>query len=65
VVRGGVTDPGPTHTRGTPPNVVETDAVTFFRLCTGRTTWAEATRAGLVAASGLRADLSEMLPLLA
>lgn len=65
VVRGGVTDPGPTHTRGTPPNVVETDAVTFFRLCTGRTSWADALASGRVAASGLRADLSEMVPLLA
>ena len=65
VLRGGVTDPGPTHTRGTPPNVVETDAVTFLRLCTGRTSWPAALAAGKVAASGLRADLAEMLPLLA
>ena len=64
-VRGGVVDPGPTHTRGTPPNVVETDAVTFLRLCTGRTTWTNALASGAVAASGLRADLSEMVPLLA
>ncbi|MGI3779455.1 MAG: sterol carrier family protein [Janthinobacterium lividum] len=64
-VRDGVLDPGPTHTRGTPPNVVETDAVTFFRLCTGRTAWDVALRSGVVAASGLRADLSEMVPLLA
>ena len=63
-VRGGVLDPGPTHTRGTPPNVVETDAVTFFRLCTGRTTWDDALASGVIAASGLRADLSEMVPLL-
>ena len=64
-VRGGVLDPGPTHTRGTPPNVVETDAVTFFRLCTGRTAWDDALGSGRIAASGLRADLSEMVPLLA
>ena len=63
-VRDGVLDTGPTHTRGTPPNVVETDAVTFFRLCTGRTSWDEALRSGVIAASGLRADLSEMVPLL-
>jgi uncharacterized protein (TIGR03083 family) len=63
-VRDGVLDPGPTHTRGTPPNVVETDAVTFFRFCTGRTTWDDALASGRVAASGLRADLSEMVPLL-
>lgn len=64
-VRDGVLDPGPTHTRGTPPNVVETDAVTFFRICTGRTSWADALASGVIAASGLRADLSEMVPLLA
>ncbi len=64
-VRDGVLDPGPTHTRGTPPNVVETDAVTFFRLCTGRTAWSDALTSGVIAASGLRADLSEMVPLLA
>lgn len=57
-------DPGPTHTRGTPPNVIETDAVTFLRLATGRTTWSEAMATGRVHASGLRADLSGVLPLL-
>jgi uncharacterized protein (TIGR03083 family) len=63
-VQCGLGDPGPTHTRGTPPNVVETDAVTFLRLATGRTMWADAVRAGAVHASGLRADLSRALPLL-
>jgi hypothetical protein len=55
---------GPPHTRGTPPNVVETDPVTFLRLSTGRTGWADAVAAGQVAASGNRADLSAQLPLL-
>ncbi len=63
-VQCGIGDPGPTHTRGTPPNVVETDAVTFFRLATGRTTWSEAMTTGRVHASGLRADLAGVLPLL-
>lgn len=63
-VQCGVGDPGPTHTRGTPPNVVETDAVTFLRLATGRTDWPAAVSAGTVRASGLRADLSTVLPLL-
>ena len=63
-VQCGLGDPGPTHTRGTPPNVVETDALTFLRLATGRMSWAEAVRAGAVHASGLRADLSSALPLL-
>jgi hypothetical protein len=56
---------GPRHTRGTPPNVVETDAVTWLRLATGRTSWASAVRDGAVSASGPRADLSEYLPLAA
>ncbi|MDQ1729976.1 MAG: hypothetical protein QOK10_135 [Pseudonocardiales bacterium] len=55
---------GPRHTRGTPPNVVETDALTFLRLATGRLQWAEAVADLAVAASGNRADLSEQLPLL-
>ena len=55
--------PGPRHTRGTPPNVVETDAATWLRLVTGALTWAEAVDQGKVSASGNRADLSELLPL--
>jgi uncharacterized protein (TIGR03083 family) len=55
---------GPRHTRGTPPNVVETDPVTFLRLATGRADWHQVLAAGQVRASGLRADLSEQLPLL-
>jgi hypothetical protein len=53
---------GPRHTRGTPPNVVETDPLTWFRLATGRLGWAEALRAGVVRASGARSDLSAYLP---
>jgi hypothetical protein len=55
---------GPRHTRGTPPNVIETDPLTFLRLATGRLAWAGAVADGLVRASGNRADLSEQLPLL-
>ncbi|NUP02016.1 MAG: hypothetical protein HOV96_03315 [Nonomuraea sp.] len=55
--------PGPRHTRGTPPNVVETDAHTWLELALGRLTWDEAVERGSVAASGSRADLSEHLPL--
>lgn len=54
---------GPRHTRGTPPNVVETDPLTWLRLATGRTEWAEAVDAARVSASGERADLSALLPL--
>ncbi len=49
---------GPRHTRGTPPNVVETDPVTWLRLATGRADFADAVAAGAVRASGNRADLT-------
>ena len=52
---------GPTHTRGTPPSVVETDPLTFLRLATGDLTWAQAT-AGGVRISGVHADLSDVFP---
>ncbi len=54
---------GPRHTRGTPPNVVETDAATWLRLATGMQTWEDAVAGGAVAASGNRADLGAVLPL--
>lgn len=56
--------PGPRHTRGTPPNVVETTPVTWLRLATGRLAWRDALESGAVIASGSRADLSPYLPLL-
>jgi uncharacterized protein (TIGR03083 family) len=55
---------GPRHTRGTPPNVVETDPVTWVRLATGRLHWRDATADGRIAASGERADLSPWLPVM-
>jgi hypothetical protein len=55
---------GPRHTRGTPPNVVETDAETFLLLATGDLGFAEAVAAGRVRASGVRADLTPYLPLI-
>jgi len=55
--------PGPRHTRGTPPNVIETDPLTWIALATGRTAWTQAVAAGAVQASGPRADLSGYLPL--
>jgi len=56
--------PGPRHTRGTPPNVVETDPLTWIMLAVGRMSWAEAVASGSVMASGLRADVSAHLPLM-
>ena len=63
-VQCAISDPGPTHTRGTPPNVVETDPLTFLRLATGRIQWTDAVANGIVYASGLRANLAPVLPLL-
>ncbi len=54
---------GPRHTRGTPPNVIECEAATWLAMATGQLGWADAVTAGRVAASGLRADLSGLLPL--
>ncbi len=54
---------GPTHTRGTPPNVIEMNAETWLALANGERTWADAMSAGLISASGVRADLTELLPL--
>ena len=55
---------GPRHTRGTPPNVIETDARTWLDLVTGQKDWASALAGGKVHASGLRATLAEHLPLI-
>ncbi|HEX6473337.1 MAG TPA: sterol carrier family protein [Streptosporangiaceae bacterium] len=54
---------GPRHTRGTPPNLVEMDAATWIDLATGRLAWADAVATGRVRASGTRADLTGLLPL--
>jgi hypothetical protein len=54
---------GLSHTRGTPPNVVETDALTFLALADGRLRWGEAVDRALVHASGSRADISAFLPI--
>jgi hypothetical protein len=57
--------PGVRHTRGTPPAVVELDAETWIALATGELSWLDAERSSRVLASGERADLSPLLPLLA
>ena len=54
---------GPRHTRGTPPNVVETDPMTWLLVATGRLGWADAVASGRISASGIRTDLSEYMPL--
>lgn len=54
---------GPRHTRGTPPNVVETDPDTWIALATGAEQWSDAAASGRIRASGTRSDLSPLLPL--
>ncbi|MGV1009204.1 MAG: sterol carrier family protein [Dermatophilaceae bacterium] len=55
--------PGPRHTRGTPPSVVETDGATWLALAVGDLSWLDATTSGRVSASGQRAGLDALLPL--
>ena len=55
--------PGPVHRRGTPSAVVEMAPTTWLALATGMTTWGQAKAAGLIRASGERADLTSWLPL--
>ncbi len=54
---------GPTHTRGTPANVIEMDAQTWLALASGEESWADAMEQGRIVASGIRADLTSLLPL--
>lgn len=57
---------GGTHTRGTPPHVVETDPRHWLRLVTGRLDWASAVACAAVRASGYRAaEVGALLPLAA
>ena len=55
---------GTRHTRGTPPNVVETDQRTWLLLATGLLPVAEAKAAGTLQLSGSRAgEIQAWLPL--
>ena len=54
---------GPTHTRGTPPNTIEMSADTWLALASGELSWNDAMQSGAIAASGVRADLTDYLPL--
>lgn len=53
---------GLTHTRGTPPNVVEMAPAVWLDLATGARGWSDAVDSGVVKASGTRADLSGRVP---
>jgi Bacterial SCP ortholog len=55
---------GPRHTRGTPPNVVETDPRTWLLLATGLLEMVDATAIGALRLSGSRAgEIEAWLPL--
>ena len=57
---------GPRHTRGTPPNVVETDPRTWLLLAAGLLQPAEAKTTGALRLSGPRAsEIEHWLPLIA
>lgn len=57
--------PGPRHTRGTPPNVVEMEPRTFVQLAVGHLTWDEARAQRRVQASGTHADdVGQMVPVI-
>ncbi|WP_343574448.1 sterol carrier family protein [Mycobacterium sp.] len=54
---------GPRHTRGTPPNVVETDPRTWLLLATGLLQVPDATTTGALRLSGSRAaEIATWLP---
>ena len=54
---------GPRHTRGTPPNVVEMDPMTWIAVALGEQDWNVAVSEGAILASGTRAHLADVLPL--
>ena len=57
---------GPRHTRGTPPNVVETDPRTWLMVATGLLDMADAQKDGHLTLSGSRADeIADWLPVVA
>jgi hypothetical protein len=57
---------GPRHTRGTPPNVVETDPRTWLLLATGLSRLEQAKASGVLTLSGSRAgEIAQWLPLIA
>jgi hypothetical protein len=54
---------GPSHTRGTPPAVIEMTPRVWLEVVTGVTSWTEAVSRGVVDSSGHRANLQQWLPL--
>jgi len=61
---GALDGSGPSHHRGTPPNVVELSPETAVKLAAGALKWDDAVKSGLVRYSGAHAaDVAQMLPL--
>jgi len=54
---------GPSHTRGTPPAVVECDPATFVALAAGQIGYREALANHRLRASGAHSDLAALFPL--
>jgi hypothetical protein len=56
--------PGISHKRGTPPAVIEMTARIWVELAIGKIDWITTKNSGAISASGQRADLSTLLPLI-
>ena len=56
--------PGTSHKRGTPPAVIEMSARIWIDLAIGNIDWTTTKNSGAISASGQRADLSTLLPLI-
>jgi hypothetical protein len=56
--------PGISHKRGTPPAVIEMTARIWIDLAIGNLDWITTKNSGAITASGERADLSAILPLI-
>lgn len=54
---------GPTHTRGTPANVVEMDPISWLELALGKSSFEELAVSGKLTASGNRSDLAGLFPI--
>ena len=54
---------GPRHTRGTPPNVVQTDPHTWLRLVTGQERWADVAPPRLSASGSRAGEIAHWLPI--
>jgi len=54
---------GPTHTRGTPANVVEMDPGSWLELALGKSSFEQLAASGKLTASGSRSDLAGLFPI--